>query len=191
MDRQTGTTGARMKLNGVGRIWDEENGYYKTDGFVGASTVHPDLIANHMQWMENRYKYLEIGSYDGIAVSILAKKYPDKEFHCVDAFIRGFETEAGHSEYFLENTSEFPNVVLYVGKSEDVLPTLKREFDFIFIDGDHSYEGVRGDFQLALGLCVPGGRIVFHDYEKPCVKQAIDEVCVEKNLTLKGTFIDI
>lgn len=179
-----------MKVNGIEHKWGGKQ-YYQIDGFVGASCVHPDLINNHIQWMEGKGRYLEIGSYDGIAVSILAQRYPGKEFYCVDAFIEGFETAAGHFGYFLENNGQFNNVFLYVGKSEDILPTLKREFDFIFIDGDHSYEAVKKDFEMALDLCVVGGRIVFHDYEKPCVKEAIDEICVERNLVLKGTYIDV
>lgn len=35
--------------------------------------------------------------------------------------------------------------------------------DFIFIDGDHSYEGVKKDFQLYGKLVRPGGIIGFHD----------------------------
>lgn len=35
--------------------------------------------------------------------------------------------------------------------------------DFIFIDGDHSYEGVKGDYELYKRLVKPGGWIGFHD----------------------------
>lgn len=35
--------------------------------------------------------------------------------------------------------------------------------DFLFIDGDHSYEGVRRDFELYAPLVHPGGLIAFHD----------------------------
>jgi predicted O-methyltransferase YrrM len=35
--------------------------------------------------------------------------------------------------------------------------------DFLFIDGDHSYEGVKSDFEMYSGLVRPGGLIVFHD----------------------------
>lgn len=37
------------------------------------------------------------------------------------------------------------------------------QFDFIFIDGDHSYEGVKKDFQLYSSLVRDGGLICFHD----------------------------
>lgn len=38
-----------------------------------------------------------------------------------------------------------------------------RPVDFLFIDGDHSYEGVRSDFELYASLARPGGLVAFHD----------------------------
>ena len=35
--------------------------------------------------------------------------------------------------------------------------------DFLFIDGDHSYEGVSRDFALYSSLVRPGGLVAFHD----------------------------
>ena len=35
---------------------------------------------------------------------------------------------------------------------------------FLLIDADHSYEGVRRDFEAWSPLVAPGGLIVFHDY---------------------------
>jgi len=38
-----------------------------------------------------------------------------------------------------------------------------RPVDFLFIDGDHTYEGVRQDYLDYRGLVRPGGLIAFHD----------------------------
>jgi predicted O-methyltransferase YrrM len=38
-----------------------------------------------------------------------------------------------------------------------------RKIDFLFIDGDHSYRGVKKDFQLYSSLVKQNGLIVFHD----------------------------
>jgi len=58
-------------------------------------------------------------------------------------------------------------VIPMVGKSTDILPTLgDRQYDFVFIDGDHSYEGVRYDLEQALRLVKPGGTIALHDYHR-------------------------
>ena len=38
-----------------------------------------------------------------------------------------------------------------------------KKIDFLFIDGDHSYEGVREDYQMYSKLVKRGGIIAFHD----------------------------
>jgi predicted O-methyltransferase YrrM len=40
-----------------------------------------------------------------------------------------------------------------------------RPVDFLFIDGDHGYDGVRRDFELWSPLVRSGGLIAFHDIE--------------------------
>jgi hypothetical protein len=35
--------------------------------------------------------------------------------------------------------------------------------DFLFIDGDHTYEGVKDDYEMYKHLVRPGGWIGFHD----------------------------
>lgn len=58
--------------------------------------------------------------------------------------------------------------------------------DFLFIDGDHSYEGVKRDYEMYSRLVRPGGLIAFHDIcehspESGCeVKKFWDEVKVGK-----------
>ncbi len=38
-----------------------------------------------------------------------------------------------------------------------------RAIDFLFIDGDHSCDGVWQDFKMYSSLVAPGGLIAFHD----------------------------
>jgi len=47
---------------------------------------------------------------------------------------------------------------------EQVLKLLnQRPIDFLFIDGDHRYAGVKKDYELYASLVRPGGLIAFHD----------------------------
>jgi predicted O-methyltransferase YrrM len=39
--------------------------------------------------------------------------------------------------------------------------------DLLFIDGDHSYEGVRADYEHWRGALRPGGHLLFHDAAQP------------------------
>ena len=71
--------------------------------------------------------------------------------------------------------------------SERTLASVSRhlgpeKLDFLFIDGDHSYNGVKLDFEMYSRLVQPGGVIAFHDIvahppEAQChVKEFWDEV---------------
>ncbi len=53
-----------------------------------------------------------------------------------------------------------------------------REYDLLLIDGDHSYDGVRQDFENYAPLVRKGGIILFDDYavsEWPEIKRYVDE----------------
>jgi cephalosporin hydroxylase len=39
----------------------------------------------------------------------------------------------------------------------------QRTIDFLFIDGDHTYAGVKRDFEIWSELVTPGGHVAFHD----------------------------
>jgi len=47
-----------------------------------------------------------------------------------------------------------------------------RRLDLLFIDGDHTYDGVRKDFELYHPLVRPGGLVAFHD-----VAEHTDRTC--------------
>jgi hypothetical protein len=46
---------------------------------------------------------------------------------------------------------------------DDLLDRGRKQLDFLFIDGDHSYEGAKADFEDYKGFVRPGGLIAFHD----------------------------
>lgn len=57
-----------------------------------------------------------------------------------------------------------------------------RPVDFLFIDGDHSYAGVKEDYETYSPLVAPGGVIAFHDIVTPAVV---------RNSYRKGTFVGV
>jgi hypothetical protein len=54
-----------------------------------------------------------------------------------------------------------------------------REIDFLFIDGDHTYDGLRGDWEAWSTLIAPGGHVALHD---SCSSQ-------ERNIETAGSVI--
>ena len=53
----------------------------------------------------------------------------------------------------------------HLTSTSDFLKTLlpKDGIDFLFIDGDHRYDGVKMDFEMYSPLLRPGGLVRFHD----------------------------
>jgi hypothetical protein len=80
------------------------------------------------------------------------------------------------------------------GDSSTCLLQCDTLFDMIYIDGDHSYEGCKKDLLAAYEKVKPGGWIMGHDYKMNYekaknrysfgVKQAVDEFCKEKFLSI-------
>lgn len=62
------------------------------------------------------------------------------------------------------------------------IASVQGPFDFAFIDGDHSYEGVRADWLAWSPLIRPGGLVAFHDTwpnfdrHEPGVVRWVDEL---------------
>lgn len=55
-------------------------------------------------------------------------------------------------------------VVRLLGRSQDIGRNFPWRVDMIWVDGDHSYEGVKGDIAAWLPRLTKGGVIAFHDY---------------------------
>lgn len=58
---------------------------------------------------------------------------------------------------------------------ERVRQATDSEVDFIFIDGDHSYDGVKQDFEMYKDLVCEGGIIAFHDIQHQHSRVGVDE----------------
>lgn len=97
-------------------------------------------------------KILEIGVHRGLSIKAWRQAWPE-------AFVVGVDSDFDPLEY-----RDFEQVL---GDSHDPATRDKfstvGQFDFIFIDGDHTLEGVRKDFEMYGPLCRPGGIIAFHD----------------------------
>lgn len=85
--------------------------------------------------------------------SLLGKMYGALQKPLLRKFVRN-----GKSLFLLRQNSHLPETLTVV---RDILQG--HELDFLFIDGDHSYEGVREDFLMYSQLVREGGLIAFHD----------------------------
>jgi hypothetical protein len=55
-------------------------------------------------------------------------------------------------------------VILIQGDSSTVVRQLPGQFDVVFVDGDHSYDGVTADIFALRGRVQNRGAVLFHDY---------------------------
>jgi predicted O-methyltransferase YrrM len=74
-------------------------------------------------------------------------------------------TRGQQSLHLLREDSHRPESVAHVAMFRK-----DRPLDFLFIDGDHEYEGVKADFELHSRAVRPGGIVAFHDIamKPPC-----------------------
>ena len=83
--------------------------------------------------------------------------------------------------------SQFPDRgQLIVGTSAEARSQCKEFVDFVFIDGDHSYECCYSDLNLWYDAVRPGGLFAGHDFTLPGVNKAIAQFRKENNI--KGFF---
>lgn len=71
--------------------------------------------------------------------------------------------------------------------SVEAAAQINEPLDFVYIDGDHSYEGIRADLQAWFPLIREGGIIAGHDYGQPAfpgVKAAADQFFKRFDMTV-------
>lgn len=86
-------------------------------------------------------------------MSFFGKVYGALQKPLLRKFVRN-----GKSLFMVRENSHLPQTLDTI---RDILQG--HELDFLFIDGDHSYEGVREDFTMYSPLVREGGLIAFHD----------------------------
>ena len=80
------------------------------------------------------------------------------------------------------------NINIIIGDSNRILKKIQREFDYVFLDGGHSYETVKIDLEHLTQVVEKGGIILCDDYDLSYafgVKRAIDEYILEKKFNLQ------
>lgn len=152
-----------IRINDIAPIDEIISPYTYLDG-----TSRPIDIALLMALCRERpnCEYLEIGTWRGESVANVAKVAK----HCTSlSFSKSQMAEHGASPTTLELHNRYcqniSNVTVVEGDSRDFdFDTLGKKFDVIFIDGDHSYEGVYSDTLNAFQLLKDKNSVVvWHD----------------------------
>ena len=116
---------------------------------------------------------VEIGVYEGASAAVLAGALPGgAELHLIDPFgaqeaaLRpGQRGTAWASRRVVGRAARGRRVdcVWHLTYSQDIGPHWTLPIDLLFIDGDHTEEGVRRDWELFSKHVRAGGHVLFHD----------------------------
>jgi glycosyltransferase involved in cell wall biosynthesis/predicted O-methyltransferase YrrM len=186
------------KMNSIeveGKAWDERadeltqkckelmekqaNAY--TNGIEGWMSENELVALNNLAG--NMESIVEIGSWKGRSTHALLSGTKGRVY-AVDHFGGSQGEELQHKEafdnpevvykQFMENVGSFNNLEVIrktsLGASKDFVD---KSIDMVFIDGEHTYEGVKKDIESWL----PKAKKIIcgHDYNWPDIKRAVDE----------------
>ena len=126
--------------------------------------------------------YVEIGAYCGASASLMASHTKRTDVISLDL---GAPIPPRIPKQNVAKFKNKDNNYTYIqgdSHSEESIAKVKKlvnEIDILFIDGDHSYHGVKADFEAYRDLIADGGFVVFDDYldweHSSHVKHAVDE----------------
>lgn len=149
---------------------------------VAARFLEPSRIRTHLTALEKLTLYslarqerprvvVEIGSYVGASAVFLASGLVDgatvtSRIFCIDTWKNDSMTEGKLDTWtqFQTNTAHFGDIINPLrGWSTEVVEKIAEPVDLLFIDGDHSYEGVKSDVNAWFPKLGPASIVVFHD----------------------------
>jgi len=139
---------------------------------------------------------VEIGVYEGINAGYYLQELDVKRVFLIDPFIayEGYDPKKIGLKKGLADAEKTACVTLrrYENKirwikmksAEAAGLFLDESLDFVYIDGNHSYDSVREDVSLYYPKLKEGGLFSGHDYDYPDIKKAVDEFAGPLSLNL-------
>jgi lipopolysaccharide biosynthesis glycosyltransferase len=205
-----------IQLNDELKLFDSQcikyyKGIFESDNFVVFQKIsifdnRNEMIKYYCDKISNP-KILEIGVFKGDFLEYLVKECNIGSVDCVDLF-EGItcsgDADGNNVIYYdvgksyLELSEKYKDVLnIRLHKSNSITFLQNQEdnkYDIIYIDGDHSYNGVKNDLTNAYNKIQNGGYIMGHDYEMNMkkakniydfgVKKAVDEFCINYKQTI-------
>jgi len=175
-------------------------------GVIRPTQIKEEILELLKIIKDQKPKYiLEIGTANGGTLFLFTKIAPD------DATIISIDLPKGPFgggypmwRSFLYQKFKKPNQKMILLREDshkkETLEELKKilngnQLDFLFIDGDHSYEGVKKDFQMYGSLVKKGGIVAFHDIAPKGVYELAGEVPrfwqeISKQFNVKNIIFD-
>ena len=158
-------------------------------------------------------KLVEIGVFKGEFLDYLASECNYATIDAVDLFndvVCSGDVDGNNIFYhdirisyweLKEKYKNMPNIKIHKSNSVTFLQNQENNtYDIIYLDGDHSYEGVKQDLITSYNKIKNGGYIMGHDYEMNMkkapaqyyfgVNEATNEFCVDYNQSIIAKGMD-
>jgi len=156
----------------------------KKESNLGYGYIHYALIRN-----QSPKRILCVGSMYGFIPFMMARACQDNRFGRVDFVDAGYDMEKSgdsrkhyfgqgfwkkikpekHFKYLL--TGEYLNI--YIMTAEKFARKFKYKYDYIYLDGDHSYKGGSRDFKRFWPRLKKGGYLCLHDVDYTKLSQGV------------------
>ncbi|MFM6924052.1 MAG: O-methyltransferase [Ferruginibacter sp.] len=128
----------------------------------------------------NAMQAVEIGVYEGVnTVTIAGAMHPQGKLTGIDPFFKGRLGICYHEKiarYALDKAKLLQKVKLIAKFSFDAADEVPNDIDFIFIDGDHSYEGFTRDWNDWSAKVKINGIIALHDTSEPAHDPSVKQL---------------
>lgn len=170
----------------------ETEDYFQPAPMLGARHVRNcRLVAERAELLKfclpKQAVVAEIGTDQGNFAALILEHTAPTQFHVIDRSFQNFRRAR------FETAIAAKQMYLHEGDSATVMGRFADGFfDWIYIDADHSYAGVKRDIDAAKTKIKPGGLLVFNDYifwshrelESYGVVQAVNEFCLAEDWEL-------
>lgn len=170
--------------------------------FVMRAGYHTDGLIDLIKYIDtfnptNEMSMIEIGSYSGESTEIFSKYF--KTVTSIDPFINDYDISDQVCDFmdltdvyfiFKEKIDKLPNVNHIRKTSDDAYDDLKeQQFDFVYIDGLHTYDQVIKDITNYKKIIKNGGYLAGHDYHENWsgVYKAVNEIIVNPDMIFSDT----
>jgi predicted O-methyltransferase YrrM len=114
---------------------------------------------------------VEIGVFEGVNTAIISRSMAnDGILYGIDPFFKGRLGISYHklvAKLSISRNGNRRNVRFLEMLSFDASHVVPGDLDFVFIDGDHSFEGVKKDWEIFSSKLKKGGIIALHDTSIP------------------------
>lgn len=131
-------------------------------------------LARHVN---GRKRAVEIGVWHGVTTSTLARAMPaDGVLFAVDPFPKGRGGVSLHriiAQHEVARVGERQVRWLRM-RGDEAPPVVGDPVDFVFIDGDHSYDGLKADWLAWADRIAAGGVVALHDSRSTAARPIAD-----------------